>query len=744
VRSSISRFLIFSLFIFCISGSLSASRFDIVSVDKSKLPDINASLRYVKSDRTYYFGLTKKDFMLFINNKKASFKLTKNIERSNISLLLIIDASFSIKTKTRNLIKKAASDFISRMRKGDRAALFIFNDKTYKLSDFTSDKNYLIKKINAFKAAGRYSRLYDAIRQGSIYLNTYARYYKKAILVFSDGFDEGSSVSINETIKIAKEYDIPILASGYTNINPVLLKSLQRQAEETGGIYSREDEVDIASKIFSQRKEALYKFFFTLDNPVRENNILIKEKQTGKEIKFKIEIGSGALTFVKKEIRRRKTAFYLFYGGIILGVLLLLLVLFYILRRVRNAEGRDKSGLYLVTKDKKSKTLIYSLELGEEQRALIEKLIESQISLKDNNSIEYYKSVFNSDVLTGKNLDDISELICEFLNNTPYFGFEDTKELYKISESLKELNLSKNARVLTKTLFLSEARFSHYRTLLKLMHPETNRKREKPDLFKKSPKLLELFNYYSSKYNLDRDENLEELNLADTDKGLNDLIDSFIFAAFFSGKDGRDLSSTLTSLFGMDKETLMNLIPFMIHVVKETEGVEKEANLSLLKKLASGFDLSIDDKNDIGNLENWWKKNKDDISKKVNRINREAGNSKLFENGLYYNDDIILYALSSEGIEEIEGKVVGGDKYSVNVITRKKALLEEIMCFYRPDLSVNDAFLRINDHIFTRLIEITKIEDATYKMDIFFVPSNLRNDEDVIKLSNLYLKGDEQ
>ncbi|HEX5705448.1 MAG TPA: VWA domain-containing protein [Pyrinomonadaceae bacterium] len=108
------------------------------------------------------------------------------------NLILLLDVSGSVEERI-DFIRKAARDFLHTASPQDRIAIIGFRDDIQIISDFTTDRSLLSKKLDDFDAGGATS-LYDALGYSLVHTLKPLRGERTAIVILSDGDDNRSFV----------------------------------------------------------------------------------------------------------------------------------------------------------------------------------------------------------------------------------------------------------------------------------------------------------------------------------------------------------------------------------------------------------------------------------------------------------------------------------------------------------------------------------------------------------------------
>ena len=134
-------------------------------------------------------GMRESDFTVWENGVE---RRVTNVSPANepFNLVLLLDVSGSVEERM-DFIRKAARDFLRTTSPQDRVSIISFRDDIQIISDFTTDRQLLSKKLDEIDAGGG-TALYDAL--GYILAEPLKRLRgeRTAIVVMSDGDDNKS------------------------------------------------------------------------------------------------------------------------------------------------------------------------------------------------------------------------------------------------------------------------------------------------------------------------------------------------------------------------------------------------------------------------------------------------------------------------------------------------------------------------------------------------------------------------
>ena len=195
-----------------------------------------------------------------------------------VSLGILIDSSGSMYDK-RAAVGKAALDLIKLSNPNDEAFLVDFSWEAFIDQDFTKDIKKLEEGLNYVKASGG-TAIYDAVVASADYLSHNAKQPKQVLLLITDGDDNASSSTLEETIRRVEELDGPTIYAVGLLFGPDEDKReskharrvLETLAEQTGGVAyfpRRLGEVDsIAAQVAADIRQQ-YTISYSSTKPAR-------------------------------------------------------------------------------------------------------------------------------------------------------------------------------------------------------------------------------------------------------------------------------------------------------------------------------------------------------------------------------------------------------------------------------------------------------------------------------------------
>ena len=177
----------------------------IVSVVAPQLKRFNASV-LDKFGRAIG-GMRETDFTVFENGVERHIT---NVIATNepFNLVLLLDVSGSVEERM-DFIRKAARDFLRTASPQDRIAILSFRDDIQVISNFTTDRQLLSRKLDEIDAGGG-TALYDALGYVLAEMIKQLRGERTAVVVMSDGDDNKSFLPFPAILEALRESGVLI------------------------------------------------------------------------------------------------------------------------------------------------------------------------------------------------------------------------------------------------------------------------------------------------------------------------------------------------------------------------------------------------------------------------------------------------------------------------------------------------------------------------------------------------------
>ena len=186
-------------------------------------------------------NLTKPDFTVSEDGVPQNI-ISFQHEDIPVSMGILVDNSGSMRDK-RQAVNSAALDLVKASNRDDEAFIVNFSDEAYIDQDFTSDIGKLRDGLAHIDSKGG-TALYDAVVASADQLAKGAKRPKQVLLVITDGEDNASVMSLEQTIQRIQAlqgpvvYSIGLLFKGDDSGREArrAKRALQMLSSETGGV----------------------------------------------------------------------------------------------------------------------------------------------------------------------------------------------------------------------------------------------------------------------------------------------------------------------------------------------------------------------------------------------------------------------------------------------------------------------------------------------------------------------------
>jgi len=175
-------------------------------------------------------NLKQKDFRVLEDGKPQTVARFERVSDLPIHAAVALDISASMEPNLSKAQQAALSFLQGTIQPKDRAAVVVFNDHPNLTVKFTNDVKSLAGGLAGLKAE-RGTALYDTIVFTLYYFNGIKG--QRAMLLLSDGKDEGSRFSYEDALEYARRAGVIIYTIGLGK--DVDKKKMEKFAEETGG-----------------------------------------------------------------------------------------------------------------------------------------------------------------------------------------------------------------------------------------------------------------------------------------------------------------------------------------------------------------------------------------------------------------------------------------------------------------------------------------------------------------------------
>ena len=152
--------------------------------------------------------LKQENFQVFEDGVKQSIISFQHTDLP-VSIALVVDNSGSM-SKKRPAVNKAALDLVEASNPQDEAFVVNFSDEAYIDQDFTANVGKLRDGLSHIESRGG-TALYDAVVASADKLVADAKRPKQVLVLITDGEDNASTLTLDQTIRRVQELSGPVI-----------------------------------------------------------------------------------------------------------------------------------------------------------------------------------------------------------------------------------------------------------------------------------------------------------------------------------------------------------------------------------------------------------------------------------------------------------------------------------------------------------------------------------------------------
>lgn len=232
-----------------------------------------------KNTKSFVTALGREDFSIFEDGQRQEIKNFARETNLPLTLAMLVDTSGTVTPKLKFEQDAATSFFQNVMKEKDRAMLIEFDSSVTLLQDFTNDPNKMAKQIQKLKTGGN-TALFDAVHVACDQ-KLIRESGRKAMIILSDGKDNGSRTSMRQAIEMAVRAESTIFAvsvskGGFFGTGEDTKEGdavLEELARETGGkvfFPFKVEELEDAFRQINQELRSQYSLGYVSTNTNRD------------------------------------------------------------------------------------------------------------------------------------------------------------------------------------------------------------------------------------------------------------------------------------------------------------------------------------------------------------------------------------------------------------------------------------------------------------------------------------------
>jgi VWFA-related protein len=279
-----------------------------VQATQKQWPHARAYVNVIGASGSPIQGLSQDLFRVYESGSTDSSKIEKvdslEAAQTGASIVIVVQASGAMMGIQED-IKKAVAAFVNGLGEKDQVAVVDYGETAEIVAPFSEEKGDVAGKAAKITFTGRSFLLHDGLAQAIQLYAAAASPGKggtptllpapKAIIVISDGRDNGSATDVEKVISDANKRRIPIHAVAHSELDQDSLANLEMIARRTGGTYRPAPNVDDINKSLTVIKDFVNKMYVIqwktrLDHDGKDHKVEIAMENEGSSTSLKSSI----------------------------------------------------------------------------------------------------------------------------------------------------------------------------------------------------------------------------------------------------------------------------------------------------------------------------------------------------------------------------------------------------------------------------------------------------------------------
>jgi Ca-activated chloride channel family protein len=249
--------------------------------DKVDVDAVQVTVTVIDDNGRFVAGLPRSAFKVYEDGRPQGISHFTS-ENVPLELVTAVDISGSM-TPSMPKLKRAVKEFLGAVPDRHQVTLLGFNDAIFSLTRKTTDPAERVRAVDRLAPWGA-TALYDVILRGADVLGR--QIARKAIVVFSDGEDQGSHVALQDVERRLQTSDVTMymIAQGRGVSQEYLRKVMQQLTVPTGGRAFYTDSIDELQGAFEELLDELSNQYLLGYQPTN-----LKRDDTWREIRIEVD-----------------------------------------------------------------------------------------------------------------------------------------------------------------------------------------------------------------------------------------------------------------------------------------------------------------------------------------------------------------------------------------------------------------------------------------------------------------------
>lgn len=222
--------------------------------DKVEVDAVQVTVTVTDGKGKFVPGIPQGSFRIFEDGQPQTIGYFAS-EDVPLELVVAVDISGSM-TAAMPRLKRSVRNFLQQVPRGNQVTLLGFNDSVFTLTRRSVDPDDRVRAVDRLAPWGA-TALYDVIVRGIEMLGRQTG--RRALVVFSDGEDQGSHVTLEDVERRLQASDVTLymIGQGRGVTHDYLRKVMQRLTVPTGGRVFTTDNIDALQDAFEDLLEEL-------------------------------------------------------------------------------------------------------------------------------------------------------------------------------------------------------------------------------------------------------------------------------------------------------------------------------------------------------------------------------------------------------------------------------------------------------------------------------------------------------
>ena len=281
-----------------------------VELSQKRWPHARGYVNVIGASGSPIQGLSQDLFKVYEGGNTDSSKIEKveslEAAQTGASIVIVVQASGAM-MGIQDDLKKAVAAFVNGLAEKDQVAVVDYAESAEAVAPFSDDKGDVAGKAGKITFTGKSFLLYDGLAQAiGLYASAAAPGKggqaatllpaAKAVIVISDGRDNGSATDVEKVISDANKRHIPIHSIGHSEMDNDSLSNLEMISKRTAGTYKAAVSVDDINKALTVIKDYINKMYVIqwktrLDHDGKDHKVEIAmENEGGASLKSSVMV----------------------------------------------------------------------------------------------------------------------------------------------------------------------------------------------------------------------------------------------------------------------------------------------------------------------------------------------------------------------------------------------------------------------------------------------------------------------